>query len=86
MAFDKMLLHIEGVNGKLSDIDYLSAVLSAVQRFSGVAKEVSGTPAWFRSNKPLMELSNLLAPSTKGATSVRDTFLDGLKSLRLVFP
>ena len=86
MAFDKILLHIEGVNGKLSDIDYLSAALSAVQRFSGVAKEVSGTPAWFRVNKPLMALSNLLAPSVKDATSVRDTFLDGLINLRSVFP
>lgn len=48
LNYDKILLHIEGVNGKLTDIDYLTAALTTVQRHSGVPKEVSGTPAWFR--------------------------------------
>ena len=48
LSYDRMLLHIDGINGKLTDIDYLSAVLSAISNNPGVSKEISGTPAWFR--------------------------------------
>ena len=60
--FNKVSLHIDGVNGKLSDIDYLDAALHTVTRQVGLPKELSGSPAYFKKNKALQMLSNFFAP------------------------
>ena len=78
MAYNRFLLHTDGVNGKLSDIDYLSAALDAVRRHVEVSKEISGTPAYFRKAKWLNKLADWLAPQNK-RDSIREQYLDFLE-------
>lgn len=78
MAYNRLLLHTDGVNGKLSDIDYLSAALDSVKRHVEVSKEISGTPAYFRKAKYLNRLADYLAPANK-RDSIREHYLDFLE-------
>lgn len=62
--FNKFSLHINGLNGMLSDVDYLHESAAAVQG-QGWAMDMS-TPAYFRNNYFLKWFGNVLAPPVEG--------------------
>ena len=47
--FNKINMHLDGVNGKLSDIDYYHTILFAIEQ-SSYTIDVSA-PAYFKNNK-----------------------------------
>jgi hypothetical protein len=78
MDFNKINMHLDGVNGKLSDIDYYDTVLYGIIDV-GLSVDVAA-PAYFKNNKAISYVSKMLAPvdgskkaSSKG--SIRDAYL-----------
>jgi len=63
MKYNKFNVHIEGINGKLSDIDYLDAVLKSISQ-NNFAKDLS-SPPYFKQNKILQNFLNIFSPSLK---------------------
>jgi hypothetical protein len=47
--FNKINMHLDGVNGKLSDIDYYDTALYAIEEASFTVDIAA--PAYFKSNK-----------------------------------
>jgi len=83
--WNKLSFHIDGVNSKLSDLDYLSNVQEITDANSIGYDLIS--PSYFRKNKFISWLTNKVAPkSTKGsAKSMRDIYLDGLSEILKLF-
>ena len=71
--FNKFNFHLDGINGKLSDIDYYDAAMQMVteQKFP----VETSAPAYFKRNKVISWLTNVLAPSDPRAFSIRDGFV-----------
>ena len=80
-SFSKFSLHIDGVNSKLSDIDYLSASEQALTSH-GFKYDVN-SPAYFRKNAILKKVSSIIAPA-KGV-SYRDHYLNMLGEVLKLF-
>lgn len=79
--FNKFHLHMDGVNSKLSDIDYLSAMEQYLQ-----VRDIqydTQAPGYFRKNKFIAYLTRLISRRDLGLgrKSINDYFLDLLDSI-----
>ena len=81
-------MHIDGVNGKLSDIDYYDTVLTSVEQADFVAD--IGAPLYFKRNTVFQALVNFIAPENpnkKGTSKggIRDAYLSVLDEILKLF-
>ena len=79
MDFNSIALHVDGVNSKLSDIDYFVSMKEYLHDF----KLDVAYPPYFKHNKFLAVLSNYLGPSKGGG--FRNVFHQGLKEILKLF-
>ena len=94
--FNKMNLHVDGLNGKLSDIDYYDAARQAASD-AGFYPDVSAPP-YFKNNKAISFVSKFLSgddkktekgkrgsSTPKGEKTIRDHYLDILGQILKLF-
>lgn len=93
--FNKINLHVDGLNGKLSDIDYYDAARTAVSD-AGLHPDTSAPP-YFKNNKAISYLTKYLSGDdkrekgkngkkpAKGDKTIRDYYLDGLAEILKLF-
>ena len=81
--FNKINLHVDGLNGKLSDIDYYDAARIAISQHE-FHPDVSA-PSYFKSNQVLSKISKFLAGDDKSkgkkAKTLRDHYLEFLDQI-----
>ena len=85
--FNKLNLHIDGLNGKLSDIDYYDAARQ-VTSDAGFYPDVSA-PSYFKSNQAISMISKFMSGDDKSkgkkGKSLRDHYLDLLNQILQLF-
>jgi hypothetical protein len=77
--WNKFALHVEGINAKTSDLDYLNALNQAIGGH-GFSWDYF-KPAYFRKNKFIAKATEVLAPKSRKQFSLRDTILDGMEAI-----
>jgi hypothetical protein len=75
MNFNSFGFHINGVNSKLSDIDYLVGL----KYYTGSFKLDFAYPPYFKQNKLIAYITNLLGPVKGGG--FRKMYLPALESV-----
>jgi hypothetical protein len=77
--WNKFSLHVEGINAKTSDLDYLNELNQAIGR-QGYSWDYF-KPAYFRKNKFISKATEILAPKNKKQFNVRNQLLNGLHEI-----